>query len=54
MRVKKDQNFCLKNAIFGKKKFFIKIMSSFNNSPHNGCRKRKVRRKKNLKKRRDG
>ena len=29
-----------------KKKFFIKIVRSFNLYPHNGCRKRKVRRKK--------
>jgi ribosomal protein S11 len=29
-----------------KKKFFIKIVRSFNLYPHNGCRKKKVRRKK--------
>ena len=29
-----------------KKKFFIKIVRSFNLYPHNGCRKRKMRRKK--------
>ena len=29
-----------------KKKFFIKVVRSFNLYPHNGCRKRKVRRKK--------
>lgn len=28
-----------------KKKFFIKVVRSFNTYPHNGCRKRKVRRK---------
>lgn len=28
------------------KKFFIKVVRSFNVYPHNGCRKRKVRRKK--------
>ena len=29
-----------------KKKFFIKSVRSFNLYPHNGCRKRKMRRKK--------
>lgn len=29
-----------------KKKFFIKVIRSFNLYPHNGCRKRKMRRKK--------
>lgn len=29
-----------------KKKFFIRIVRSFNLYPHNGCRKRKIRRKK--------
>lgn len=29
-----------------KKKFFIKVIRSFNFYPHNGCRKRKMRRKK--------
>ena len=33
-----------------KKKFFIKIVRSFNLYPHNGCRKKKVRRKKFKKK----
>ena len=33
-----------------KKKFFIKVVKSFNSYPHNGCRKRKVRRKKLKKK----
>ena len=33
-----------------KKKFFIKVVRSFNLYPHNGCRKRKVRRKKLKKK----
>lgn len=36
-----------------KKRFFIKIVRSFNLYPHNGCRKRKIRRKK-IKKRRNG
>lgn len=36
-----------------KKKFFIKVVRSFNLYPHNGCRKRKMRRKK-FKKRRNG
>jgi len=34
-----------------KKKFFIKVVRSFNLYPHNGCRKKKVRRKKFKKKR---
>jgi ribosomal protein S11 len=29
-----------------KKKFFIRVVRSFNKYPHNGCRKRKMRRKK--------
>jgi ribosomal protein S11 len=29
-----------------KKKFFIKVVRSFNSYPYNGCRKRKMRRKK--------
>lgn len=29
-----------------KKKFFIKVVRSFNSHPYNGCRKRKMRRKK--------
>nr|YP_009115296.1 ribosomal protein S11 [Berkeleya fennica]AJA05817.1 ribosomal protein S11 [Berkeleya fennica] len=33
-----------------KKKFFIKVIRSFNLYPHNGCRKRKMRRKKFKKK----
>ena len=33
-----------------KKKFFIKIIRNFNLYPHNGCRKKKVRRKKIKKK----
>jgi ribosomal protein S11 len=33
-----------------KKKFFIKVVRSFNLYPHNGCRKRKIRRKKIKKK----
>ena len=33
-----------------KKKFFIKVVRSFNLYPHNGCRKKKVRRKKFKKK----
>ncbi len=36
-----------------KKRFFIKCVKSFNLYPHNGCRKRKMRRKK-FKKRRNG
>ena len=36
-----------------KKKFFIKVIRSFNLYPHNGCRKRKIRRKK-FKKRQKG
>ena len=36
-----------------KKKFFIKIIQNFDLYPHNGCRKKKVRRKK-FKKRRGG
>lgn len=36
-----------------KKKFYIKVIRSFNLFPHNGCRKKKVRRKK-FKKRRNG
>lgn len=36
-----------------KAKFFIKTVKSFNIFPHNGCRKRKIRRKK-FKKRRNG
>ena len=36
-----------------KKKLFIKVIRNFNLYPHNGCRKRKIRRKK-IKKRRDG
>jgi ribosomal protein S11 len=39
-----------------KKKYFIKVIRSFNTYPHNGCRKKKVRRKKfrTRKKRRNG
>lgn len=37
-----------------KKKFFIKCVRNFNLYPHNGCRKRKMRRKKLKKKRRNG
>lgn len=37
-----------------KTKFFVKVVKSFNIFPHNGCRKRKVRRKKFKKKRRNG
>lgn len=37
-----------------KKKFFIKIIRNFNLYPHNGCRKKKIRRKKIKKKRRGG
>ena len=33
-----------------KKKFFIKVVRSFNLYPHNGCRKQKIRRKKLKKK----
>lgn len=36
-----------------KKRFFIKIVKSFNLYPYNGCRKKKMRRKK-FKKRRNG
>lgn len=36
-----------------KKKFFIKCIKNFNLYPHNGCRKKKIRRKK-FKKRRNG
>ena len=36
-----------------KKKFFIKVVKSFSLYPYNGCRKRKMRRKK-FKKRRNG
>ena len=36
-----------------KKKFFIKIIRNFNLYPHNGCRKRKMRRKKFKKKRKE-
>lgn len=37
-----------------KKKFFIRIVRSFDLYPHNGCRRKKVRRKKFKKKRRNG
>lgn len=38
-----------------KKKIFVKTVKVFNYHPHNGCRKRKVRRKKfKIKKRRNG
>jgi ribosomal protein S11 len=37
-----------------KTKFFIKTVKIFNSFPHNGCRKKKVRRKKFKKKRRNG
>lgn len=37
-----------------KKRFFIKCIKSYNIYPHNGCRKRKMRRKKFKKKRRNG
>lgn len=33
-----------------KNKFFIKIIKSFNKTPYNGCRKKKIRRKKYVKK----
>ena len=33
-----------------KKNFFIKIIKSFNLTPYNGCRKKKIRRKKHSKK----
>lgn len=33
-----------------KNSFFIRLVKSFNQSPYNGCRKRKVRRKKHVKK----
>jgi ribosomal protein S11 len=36
-----------------KKKFFVQIIRNFNVYPHNGCRKKKMRRKK-FKKRRNG
>lgn len=36
-----------------KKKFFIRVVKSFSSYPYNGCRKRKMRRKK-FKKRRNG
>ena len=37
-----------------KKKFFIKIIRSFDLFPYNGCRRKKIRRKKFKKKRRNG
>lgn len=40
-----------------KKKFFIKVIKIFQSTPHNGCRKKKIRRKKfrtKSKKRRNG
>lgn len=33
-----------------KRNFFIRIIKSFNLTPYNGCRKKKIRRKKNTKK----
>lgn len=30
--------------------FYIKLIKSFNQTPYNGCRKRKIRRKKNIRK----
>lgn len=33
-----------------KTKFFIKVIKSFNKTPYNGCRKKKIRRKKYVKK----
>ena len=49
--IKSEKPWIIKNL---KKKFFIAIVRTFNMDPHNGCRKKKIRRKKLRKKRRSG